>query len=168
MNQDTKPATQAELETLDKARKAAEAAQAKVAKLEAEEALRRDAAAAKRVDLTRKYDTEFHSRWTELAAKARDSEGAPVDYDPKTMGFLEDLVRFAAGREKRRIVLDHARRAETTLGISSTQSTVPDEREYTLDVVDYLKWIVVNESRRRAAEFADALEAEREAFINGK
>ncbi|MGV2916370.1 hypothetical protein [Streptomyces alfalfae] len=165
MTNDIRPATQ---EDLEKARKAAERAAAKVAELEAAEAARLDAVTAKRLERTREYDTDFHARWPELAQKAKDSEGALIDYDPKTMGFLENLIRFAAAREKRRIVLDHARRAESTLGISSAQSTVPDDREYALDVVGYLNRIVTNESRRRAAEFADALEGQREEFINGQ
>ncbi|MDX2804858.1 hypothetical protein [Streptomyces scabiei] len=165
MTDDIRPATQEELE---KARKAAERAAAKVAELEAAEATRLDAEAAKRLERTREYDAGFHARWPELAQKANNSEGAPIDYDPKAMGFLENLIRFAAGREKRRIVLDHARRAESTLGMVAKERNVPDERPYTLDVVSYLNEIVRKESNRRAAELADSLEGEREKFINGE
>ncbi|MFG2789938.1 hypothetical protein [Streptomyces sp. NPDC048419] len=166
MTENTRPATQDELQ---KARKAAEAAQAKLAKLEAEEALRRDADAAKRAERTAEYDAAFHSRWRQVADEAKASEGSTdVEYDPETMGFLEGLIRFATGRGKRRIVMEHAQRAESTLGISSAESTVPDERPFTLDIIGDITRIVEREAGRRTAEFADALEAEREAFINGE
>ncbi|MFZ3597609.1 hypothetical protein [Streptomyces sp. BH104] len=167
MTDDIHPATQ---EDLEKARKAAERAAAKVAELEAVEAVRLDAEAAKRLERTQEYDTGFYSRWREVAAEASDSEGSTAvpDYDPATMGFLEVLIRQVAVEQKCIQVRNHARRAESTLGIPSNQSVVPDDRYRTLDVVELINALINKEAGRRAAEFADALESEREAFISGE
>ncbi|MEW2454382.1 hypothetical protein [Streptomyces albus] len=154
---------------LEKARKAAEAAAAKLAEAEAAEAVRQVEIAAQRAERTREYDADFHRRWREVSdAALHDADVAPVEYDPETMGFLENAIRLVTSRGKRRIVLDHAKRAETTIGIPSHQSTVPDDRYYSFDFAAMVTEIVQKEAGRRVAEFADALEAEREKFINGE
>ncbi|MFE3382538.1 hypothetical protein [Streptomyces anulatus] len=166
MTDDNRPATQEELE---KARKAAERAAAKVAELEAAEATRLDAEAAKRLERTREYDKGFYSRWRKVAADANESEGSTAipAYDPATMGFLEVLIKEVAIEQKRVYVRNHARRAESTLGIPSSQSVVPDDRYRTVDIVEHINALIGKEAGRRAREFNDALEAERAEFING-
>ena len=154
---------------VEKARKAAEAAAAKLAEAEAAEDARLAQIAAERAERAREYDRKFLARWTEIAHEAVESEGdMSSDYDPGTMAFLEGLIRFVAGREKRRTVLNHAQNAEATLGISTAQSTVPESRHYSLDVAGYLTKIVEDEAARRHSEFAEALEAKRRRFINGE
>ncbi|MFF7389173.1 hypothetical protein ACFZAE_12120 [Streptomyces scabiei] len=154
---------------VEKARKAAEAAAAKLAEAEAAEDARLAQIAAERAERAREYDRDFLAHWTEIAREAVESEGdKSADYDPGTMGFLEGLIRFAAGREKRQTVLMHAQNAESALGISTAQSTVPEARHYSLDVVGYLTQIVEKEAARRHQEFADALEAKRNRAIDGE
>ncbi|MEW9519339.1 hypothetical protein [Streptomyces tubercidicus] len=154
---------------VEKARKAAEAAAAKLAEAEAAEHARLAQIAAERAERARDYDRDFLAHWTEIAREAVESEGdKSADYDPSTMGFLEGLIRFVAGREKRRTVLTHAQNAESALGISTAQSTVPEARHYSLDVVGYLTKIVEDEAARRHGEFADALEAKRNRAIDGE
>ncbi|MEU6391059.1 hypothetical protein [Streptomyces sp. NPDC046939] len=167
MTDDIRPATQDELE---KARKAAERAAAKVAELEAAEAVKLDAEAAKRLERTQEYDKGFYSRWRDVAADANESEGSTAvpDYDPATMGFLEVLIRQVAVEQKRVYVRNHARRAESTLGVPSNQSVVPDDRYRAVDIVEHINALIGREAGRRAKKFNDALEAEREKFINGE
>jgi hypothetical protein len=154
---------------IEKARKAAEVAAAKLAEAEAAEAARQAEIAEQRAERAREYDRDFLARWTEIAREAVESEGdKSADYDPSTMGFLESLIRFAAGRAKRQTVLSHAQNAEATLGISTAQSTVPEFRHYSLDVVGYLTRIVEDEAARRHSEFADALETKRNRAIGGE
>ena len=150
---------------LEKARKAAEAAKAKLAELEAQEAARQAQEAAQRREREEEYARGFLRGWRDRAYEAA-SVDPYNEYDPTTMGFLEGLVRFAAAREKRRIVLDEARRAESVLGVPSAQSTIPPDRAVQLDVLGHIERIVRQEAARRAAEFEAELEAERERFIN--
>jgi hypothetical protein len=103
---------------VEKARKAAEAAAERLADAEAAEDARLAQVAAERAERAREYDRELLSRWAEIATEARDSEGyKALEYDPNTMPFLEGLIRFAAAREKRRIVVQAAQNAESTLEI---------------------------------------------------
>ncbi|MFD7565803.1 hypothetical protein ACFV7O_21670 [Streptomyces tendae] len=153
---------------LDKARRAAEAAAAKLAELERQEENKAAQAAAGRAERAQEYDRAFLARWSAIATEARDGERPADTYDPATMGFLEDIIRFATGREKRRYVMDKARSAEASLGVPSARSTVPDDRPYKLDLVGRLERIVMQEVQRRADDFAESVEAEREAFVNGE
>ncbi|WP_327702208.1 hypothetical protein OG530_10245 [Streptomyces decoyicus] len=155
---------------VEKARKAAEAAAAKLAEAEAAEDARQAQIAAERAERAREYDRDLLSRWTQIAADARDSEGnAAFKYDPNTMGFLEGLIRFAAAREKRRIVVQAAQNAESTLEIPVSQRTVPvGDRFYSVDVAAELTRIVEGEANRRVAEFSEAFEAKRNRAINGE
>jgi hypothetical protein len=155
---------------VEKARKAAEAAAAKLAEAEAAEDARLAQIAAERAERAREYDRDLLSRWTEIAAEARDSEGyEPLEYDPNTMPFLEGLIRFAAAREKRRIVVQAAQNAESALEIPVSQRTVPvGDRVYSVDVAAELTKIVENEANRRVAEFSEAFEAKRNRAIDGE
>jgi len=155
---------------VEKARKAAEAAAAKLAEAEAVEASRQAQIATERAERAREYDRDLLSRWTEIAADARDSEGdATFKYDPNSMGFLEGLIRFAAAREKRRIVVQAAQNAESALEIPVSHRTVPvGDRFYSVDVAAELTRIVEGEANRRAAEFSEAFEAKRNRAINGE
>ncbi|WP_327727030.1 hypothetical protein OG250_06660 [Streptomyces sp. NBC_00487] len=155
---------------VEKARKAAEAAAAKLAEAEAVEAARQAQIAAERAERAREYDRDLLSRWTQIAADARDSESAgSFEYDPNTMGFLEGLIRFAAAREKRRIVVQAAQNAESTLEIPVPQRTVPvGDRFYSVDVAAELTRIVEGEASRRVAKFSESFEAKRERFISGE
>ncbi|MFE7954287.1 hypothetical protein [Streptomyces sp. NPDC057413] len=150
---------------LEKARKAAEAANAKLAELEAQEAARQAQEAAQRREREEEYARGFLKGWRDRAAEAA-SVSTSDEYDPDTMGFLEGLIRFAAAREKRRIVLDEARRAESVLEVPT--STIPPDRFYQLDVIGHIERIIRSEAARRVAEFEAELEAERERFINGE
>ncbi|MEE1754846.1 hypothetical protein [Streptomyces sp. SP18CS02] len=155
---------------VEKARKAAETAAAKLAEAEAAEDARLAQIAAERAERAREYDRDLLSRWTEIAAEARDSEGdRDLEYDPNTMPFLEGLIRFAAGREKRRIVLQAAQNAESTLEIPVSQCTVPvGDRIYSVDVAAELTRIVESEVNRRVTDFAEAFEAKRNRAIDGE
>ncbi|WP_409472864.1 hypothetical protein [Streptomyces sp. HC307] len=155
---------------LEKARKAAEKAAAALADAEAAEDARLAQIAAERAERARDYDRDLLSRWTQIAADARDSEGTGAfEYDPNTMGFLEGLIRFAAAREKRRIVVQAAQNAESTLEIPVSQRTVPvGDRFYSVDVAAELTRIVEGEASRRVAEFSEAFDAKRQEYINGE
>jgi hypothetical protein len=153
---------------LEKARKAAEVAAAKLAEAEAAEAVRQAEIAEQRAERTREYDADFHRRWRKVSDSAvHDADVAPIEYDPETMGFLENAIRICTARGKRAAVLNHARRAESTIGIPSNQSTVPDDRHYSFDFAEMVQAVVNKEAGRRVAEFADELEAKRQAYING-
>jgi hypothetical protein len=154
---------------LEKARKAAEVAAAKLADAEAAETARQAEIAAQRAERTQQYDADFHRQWRRVSDAAQNAEDvAPIEYDPETMGFLESAIRLVTRQGKRSAVLNQARRAETTIGIPSNQSTVPDERNYSFDFAAMVTEIVKKEAGRRVAEFADELEAKRERFINGE
>ncbi|MFZ4300994.1 hypothetical protein ACOZE3_24150 [Streptomyces cinereoruber] len=154
---------------LEKARKAAEAAAAKLAEAEAVETARQAEIAARRAERTQEYDAEFHRNWRKIAEQAQNGEDlATVEYDIETMGFLENAIRLSVFQGKRRIVQDHARRAESTIGIPSNQSTIPDDRYYGFNFAEMVTGIVQKEASRRVAEFADEMEAKRQAFINGE
>ena len=151
---------------LEKARKAAQVAAEKLAKLEAEEAARQAEIAAQRREREEAWSAQFLETWFQRAAEATEYEKVN-DYDPNTMGFLEGLIRFAAARMKREHVLNEARRSESILGVSIYQSVIPESRYYEIGIVQHLEQIVRKEAERRAAEFADQLDAEREQFISG-
>jgi hypothetical protein len=151
---------------IEKARKAAEEAKAKLEALEAQEAARQAQEAAQRREREEAYAKRFLADWRDRASKAAKHE-PDYTYDPKTMGFLEGLIRFAEARGRRAVVLDEARRAEAMLGTPSHQSVIPDARPYQLDVIGHIERIVRAEAQRRVAEFADELEAQRERFVEG-
>ncbi|MFD5207746.1 hypothetical protein ACFWNF_12580 [Streptomyces anulatus] len=154
---------------VEKARKVAEAAAAKLAEAEATEAIRQAEIAAQRAERAAVYDQDFYARWPEISRQAVESEGDRIaDYDPEGMGFLEGLIRFAAGREKRRLVIQHAQSAEVALGVPAAKRTVPiSDREYKLDILGYLTSIVEKEAERRSTVFAEELEAKRAKYISG-
>ncbi|MGV9322463.1 hypothetical protein [Streptomyces sp. NPDC003660] len=152
---------------LQKAREAAAKAQRELEALEAAEAENAAKLAAEREERALKYDRGFFKDWRALAEKAVSYERDADTYDPATMGFLEGVIRLAAAREKRRYVLQAAQRAEATMGIPSSQSTVPESRHYSFDVVGHITGIIEREAARRAAEFADELDAKRETYVNG-
>ncbi|MGW1187527.1 hypothetical protein [Streptomyces sp. NPDC002559] len=152
---------------LEKAQKAAEAANAKLAEAQDAEAERVAQIAAKRREREREFSKGFLSNWRERRDDAGQFERYPVaDYDRQTMGFLEGIISWVEAREKRRYVLDAAMRAEAVLDIPSNQSTIPESRYYSPDIVAHINEIIQAEASRRAAEFADNLEAEREKFVN--
>ncbi|MEU2605935.1 hypothetical protein [Streptomyces albus] len=152
---------------LEKAQKAAEAAQKALAEAEAKEAARQAEIAAQRRKRESEYAENFLSRWQELAQDAAQVDQASNEYDPKTMGFLEGVIRFAAAREKRAAVLTAAQQAEHTLGVPSNRTTVPESRPYALNITQHIEAIIKAEVSRRVGEFTDKLEAEREKFVNG-
>ncbi|WP_405446562.1 hypothetical protein OG350_09725 [Streptomyces achromogenes] len=151
---------------LEKAKKAAEAAQKALAEAEAKEAARQAEIAAKRAEREKEYAASFLSGWRERAGKVGESD-PKTEYDPNTMGFLEDVIRAVTKREMRRVVVDEAQRSERILSVPSNQSTVPEVRHYAFNAVDYIGKIIDQEAARRAGEFAAELEAEREKFVNG-
>jgi len=151
---------------LEKARKAAEEAKAKLEALEAEAAAKAAEEAAQRREREKAYAREFLKDWRDRTNEAA-AYKPDYSYDPKTMGFLEGLIRFAEARGRRAVVLDEARRAEAMLGTPSNQSVVPDARPYQLGVIEHIERIVREEAQRRVAEFADELEAQRERFVEG-
>ncbi|MFI1834026.1 hypothetical protein [Streptomyces olivaceoviridis] len=152
---------------LQKAREAALKAQRELEALEAAEAEKAAKLAAEREGRAREYDRDFLGGWQALAAEVATVERDADTYDPATMGFLEGVIRLAAAREKRRYVLQAAQSAEATMGIPSSHSTVPESRPYALDVLGHITGIIEREAARRAGEFADELDAKREAYVNG-
>ncbi|MFC8173086.1 hypothetical protein [Streptomyces sp. NPDC057325] len=154
---------------LEKARKAAEAAAAKLAEAEAVEAARQAEIAARRAERTQEYDAEFHRNWRKIADEVQNGEDlVTVEYDVETMGFLENAIRLSVFQGKRLVVQNHARRAESTIGVPSNQSTIPDDRHYSFNFAEMVTNIVQKEAGRRVAEFSDEMEAKRQAFINGE
>ncbi|MGC5235458.1 hypothetical protein [Streptomyces albogriseolus] len=151
---------------LEAARKAAEEANAKLAELEAEAAAKAAEEAAQRREREEAYAREFLKGFRDRASEAADYK-SDFTYDPKTMGFLEGLIRFAEARGKRAVILDEARRAERMLGVPSHQSVVPDDRPYQMGVVAHIERIIREEAQRRVAKFIDEIEAERERFVEG-
>ncbi|WP_030832599.1 hypothetical protein [Streptomyces hygroscopicus] len=153
---------------LEKAQKAAEAAQKALADAEAKEAERQAEIAAKRAEREREYSAKFLSGWRERAGKVVDhNDRVSHDYDPKTMAFLEPVIELVARSHRRRAVLDAASQAERVLDVPSNQSTIPESRFYSVDVISHLQQIVSKEAARRGNEVVAELEAEREAFLNG-
>ncbi|MFJ2568569.1 hypothetical protein ACIO02_37610 [Streptomyces sp. NPDC087568] len=152
---------------IEKARKAAQSAAEKLAELEAAEQQKAAEKAAQRREREREWAKGFLSRWSELAREATKVDRTSDEYDPNTMGFLEGVIRFAAAREMRTAVLTEAERAEHVLEVPSNKTTVPQPRPYPLDITSHMEAIIKSEVRRRVAEFADKLEAEREEFVNG-
>lgn len=152
---------------IDKARAAAEKARQELEALETAEAENAAKLAAEREERALQYDREFFKDWRALAEEAVSYERDSDTYDPATMGFLEGMIRLAAAREKRRYVLQAAQRAEATMGIPSSQSTVPESRHYSFDVVGHITGIIEREAARRAAAFGGELDAKREAYVNG-
>ncbi|MFC9285343.1 hypothetical protein [Streptomyces sp. NPDC057052] len=152
---------------LEKVRAAAAKAVEELATLEAAEAAKAAQNAAEREERAREYSRDFLTRWHELANDVADDYENADTYDPDSMAFLEGLVQFATAREKRRHVLSEAQLAESVLGVPSNESMVPESRYYSLDVVGHIENIVRKEVTRRAASFAEELEAQREAHVNG-
>jgi hypothetical protein len=151
---------------VEKARAAAQKAAEDLAALEAAEAEKAAQIAAEREERAREYDRELLANWRALAAEAT-GDRASEEYDPKTMGFLEGVIQIATGRVNRGAVLYAAQNAETALGVLAKERSVPEPRDYPLDILRHIEQIVQHEVRRRAADFADELEAKREAYVNG-
>ncbi|MGW2038605.1 hypothetical protein [Streptomyces virginiae] len=166
MTDNSRAATQDEV---DKARAAAEAAAAKLAKLQAAQDSRAAQEAAQRAERELEYARMFFADWRQRADDSKETAGtSSVSYDPETMGFLEGLICIGVRRENRRAVLEAAQRAESIMGIPTGQSTVPESRYYSPDIAAHINQIIGAEVTRRNAEFRDALDAEREKFISGK
>ncbi|MFD7081649.1 hypothetical protein [Streptomyces sp. NPDC059918] len=166
MTDNPRAATQDEIE---KARAAAEAAAAKLAKLQAAQDSKAAQEAAQRSERELVYARAFHAGWRQRASDAYDAAGnSTTAYDPETMGFLEGLIRMNVKRENRRAVLEAAQRAESIMGVPTSQSNVPEARYYSPDIAAHINQIIGTEVTRRNAEFRDALDAEREKFISGK
>ncbi|WP_328561807.1 hypothetical protein [Streptomyces coelicoflavus] len=151
---------------LQKARAAAAKAAEELAALEAAEAAKAAQIAAEREERAREYSRDYLTRWRELASNATKYERVDT-YDPESMGFLEGIVRMATGREKRSHILNEARRAESVLEVPMDKTGVPDDRHFELGIVAHIERIIREEVRRRSAEFAEELEAQREAYVNG-
>ncbi|MEV0139348.1 hypothetical protein [Streptomyces globisporus] len=152
---------------LEKARAAAAKAAEELAALEAAEAAEAAQTDAERKERAREYSRDFLARWHELANDAVNDYERADTYDPDSMAFLEGLIQFATAREKRRHVLSEAQLAEAALGVPSNESRVPENRYYSLDVVNHIENIIRKEVTRRATPFAEELEAQREAYVNG-
>ncbi|MFD3676053.1 hypothetical protein [Streptomyces sp. NPDC058613] len=166
MTDNPRAATQDEIE---KARAAAEAAAAKLAKLQAAQDEKTAQEAVQRAERELEYARTFHAGWQQRASDAVATAGtSAVEYDPETMGFLEGLIRMGVGRENRRAVLEAGQRAESIMGIPTAQSTVPEARFYSPDIVAHINQIIGAEVTRRNAEFRDSLDTEREKFISGE
>ncbi|MEV6732070.1 hypothetical protein [Streptomyces sp. NPDC051364] len=164
MTDNPRAATQDEIE---KARAAAEAAAAKLAKLQAAQDSKDAQEAAQRAERELAYARAFHAGWRQRADDSKAVAGTTsVSYDPETMGFLEGLIRMGVGRENRRAVLEAAQRAESIMGVPTSQSNVPEARYYSPDIAAHINQIIGTEVTRRNAEFRDALDAEREKFIS--
>jgi hypothetical protein len=151
---------------VDKARAAAQKAAEDLAALEGAEVEKVAQIEAERRERRLEYDRAFLADWSKLADEVT-SNRASTEYDPKTMGFLEGVIQFAAGRAKRTAILYAAQNAETHLGLMASERTVPEPRGYPLDIMGHIERIVQGEAQRRAADFAVELDAKREAFVNG-
>lgn len=165
MTDNPRAATQDEIE---KARATAEAAAAKLAKLQAAQDSKDAQEARLRAEKELAYARQFHAGWRQRASDAvADVSKFDVTYDPKTMGFLEGLIRFGVARENRRAVLEYAQGAENVMAYTPAQRNVPESRPYSLDIAQHINKIISTEVTRRNSEFRDELDSEREKFITG-
>lgn len=152
---------------IEKARAAAQKAAEDLAALEAAEAEKAAQIEAQRHERGIEYDREFLPTWSALAQEAANNYDLSEDYDPKTLGFLEGLIQYATARANRNVVLIEAQRAESSLGFNSRERNVPEPRLHSTDILKHLDVIVRREVERRSADFADELDAKRDAYVNG-
>jgi hypothetical protein len=152
---------------LQKARAAAEKAAQELAALEAAEAEKAATLAAERDAREIEYAHRVKETWraeeeanseAEKAARARFYE--LVSNEPWFVAFAE----YRAHRFKRGHILTAAQDAQNRLGETAT---IPENRIYDATIMDD----VINAAEQRAneiaADFADELEAKREAYVSG-
>ncbi|WP_455359064.1 hypothetical protein [Streptomyces sp. SYSU K21746] len=154
--------------SLDKARAAAEKAAQELAKLEAIEAEKQAQIDAERAEREEDYARQTLASWraedeanntAANVAKARFLE--LVAEEPWFIAFAE----FRAHRHKRGYILNAAQWAQTKLGHTAT---VPENRMYDSTMMDDILRATESAAADIAADFADELEAKREAFVNGE
>lgn len=154
---------------LQKARAAAEKAQQELAALEAVEAERQAQRDAERAEREREYAQRIVNNWHDEDAangKAeRDARGKfleLVSQEPWFVAFAE----YRAYRHKRGHLIHAVQRAQTVLDVPVTGL---ENRMYDSTLLDD----IVSAAEERAAaviaaDFADELEAKREAYVNGE
>ncbi|MFE9877985.1 hypothetical protein [Streptomyces sp. NPDC005784] len=152
---------------IQKARAAAEKAQQELAALEAEESARAAQIAAERDGRAREYALGVKANWL---AEANANEKAEREARARLVALLSEepwfaaFIEFQAHAYKTRHIVDTASRAKHHLG---ENAEISHNIAYVNSIVEVFDLVTEQRAREIAAEFADGLDAKREAYVNG-
>ncbi|MEV0117580.1 hypothetical protein AB0H77_30805 [Streptomyces sp. NPDC050844] len=154
-------------ERVAKLRAQAEKMSAPLADAEAQLRAAQEAESARRAERAAEYDREIAETWRERADDAANSG------DDARARFIEALsaepwfaayVEFRAARYKRGHVVTEAQQAQRALG---EPVTAPEQRWYDALILDEIMQAVERQAAQLGGEFAEELQAAREAYVSG-
>ncbi|GGW18660.1 hypothetical protein GCM10018980_58460 [Streptomyces capoamus] len=153
---------------LQKAREAALKAQRELEALEAAEAEKAARLAAERDERARDYDRRTVGNWRADEEENRKAEGEALEHFLTLVSdepWFAAFVEYRAYRYKRGHILTAAQNAQTQLGESVT---VPENQLYDSSLIGDLVALADRKAAEVGADFADELDAKREAYLSGE